>query len=82
MGHMYEQGALTFDEMDEIKLTQPPTRLTRATVLLDMVLLGKTGMSMCKVLAAALVDAGYSKLVKTLEQTSVEVESGKACCLQ
>ncbi|XP_041349132.1 uncharacterized protein LOC121368465 [Gigantopelta aegis] len=48
--YMFQTGALTVDDMDEIENTQPPTRLTRAKVLLRMVLKGKQGISMYDVL--------------------------------
>ncbi|XP_041348860.1 uncharacterized protein LOC121368269 [Gigantopelta aegis] len=75
VGHMYENGALSRDDMDEIRKTQPPTRRMQATVLLDMVLRGKPAISMYDVLVDALSKSGYSELVTKLAETHVDVES-------
>ena len=74
--HMIERGALTEDDDDEIRNTQPPTRLTRAKVLLRMVLCGRRGISMCDVLLEALENI-YPDLAVKIKNTDVDENLGK-----
>ena len=74
MDFMFEKGAITLDDMDEIKNTPPMTRKKRAEVLIQKVLLGKP--MMYDVLLEVLKSV-YRYVADKLAATEVNEESSK-----